>query len=190
MTVLYRVLRKLARHRRGLLLALLVRAAGGQCALDLECERGVCLRWGPHRGIRIGQGVRLGRGVILDVPKGAELTIGDRAKVMHYCVLASSNRVAIGQGTQIGELCSIRDADHVVGLSGIASEMRVADTQVGANVWVGRGVAVLRGARIGDGATVGANSVVLGNTDVPAGSTVVGAPARVVSSQSDLGNSD
>ncbi len=46
------------------------------------------------------------------------------------------------------------------------------------NVSIGTGAKVIGGVRIGEGATVGANAVVV--DDVPAGATVVGAPARVV----------
>jgi len=42
---------------------------------------------------------------------------------------------------------------------------------------IGTGAKVIGPVRIGAGATIGANSVVL--DDVPAGATVVGAPARV-----------
>jgi serine O-acetyltransferase len=46
------------------------------------------------------------------------------------------------------------------------------------NVSIGTGAKVIGAVRIGEGATVGANAVVV--SDVPAGATVVGAPARVV----------
>ena len=46
------------------------------------------------------------------------------------------------------------------------------------NVSIGTGAKVIGAVRIGEGATVGANAVVV--DDVPAGATVVGAPARVV----------
>jgi serine O-acetyltransferase len=46
------------------------------------------------------------------------------------------------------------------------------------NVNIGTGAKVIGAVRIGEGATVGANAVVV--HDVPAGATVVGAPARVV----------
>lgn len=48
---------------------------------------------------------------------------------------------------------------------------------IGNDVFVGAGAVILGGVTIGDNAKIGANSVVL--TDVPAGATAVGAPARV-----------
>jgi len=47
---------------------------------------------------------------------------------------------------------------------------------IGPNVFVGSGAKVLGGITVGEGARIGANAVVL--DDVPAGATVVGAPAR------------
>lgn len=49
---------------------------------------------------------------------------------------------------------------------------------IGANVFVGTGAKLLGPITVGDGARIGANAVVL--DDVPAGATVVGAPARPV----------
>jgi serine O-acetyltransferase len=58
--------------------------------------------------------------------------------------------------------------------------LRAANPQgatVEGNVSIGTGAKVIGAVRIGEGATVGANAVVV--DDVPAGATVVGAPARV-----------
>lgn len=49
---------------------------------------------------------------------------------------------------------------------------------VGPGVTIGTGAKLLGGVTIGEGATIGANAVVI--DDVPAGATVVGAPARPV----------
>jgi len=49
---------------------------------------------------------------------------------------------------------------------------------VGNRVYVGAGAKILGKVRVGDDARIGANAVVL--TDVPAGATAVGVPARIV----------
>ena len=46
------------------------------------------------------------------------------------------------------------------------------------NVSIGTGAKIIGAVRVGEGATIGANAVVV--DDVPAGATVVGAPARAV----------
>jgi serine O-acetyltransferase len=45
------------------------------------------------------------------------------------------------------------------------------------DIFIGSGAKVIGGVRLGTGARVGANAVVL--SDVPAGATAVGIPARV-----------
>ena len=59
----------------------------------------------------------------------------------------------------------------------IGAERRQAPV-LGNDVFVGAGAKIIGPVRVGDGAKVGANAVVVG--DVPAHSTVVGIPARVV----------
>lgn len=58
--------------------------------------------------------------------------------------------------------------------------MHPAPVVVDRNVWIGSNTIILPGVTIGDDAVVAAASVV--TKDVPADSTVVGSPARVVRS--------
>jgi serine O-acetyltransferase len=86
-----------------------------------------------------------------------------------------------GMGTVIGETTEIADSVTLyqgVTLGGTGKETGKRHPTLGNNVIVGVGAAILGSINVGDGALVGAGSVVLG--DVPAHSTVVGVPARVV----------
>ena len=51
---------------------------------------------------------------------------------------------------------------------------------IGDNVLIGMGAIVLNGAKIGDDCIVGAGALVTGKMDAPAGSMVLGSPAKVV----------
>jgi acetyltransferase-like isoleucine patch superfamily enzyme len=158
-------------------MTLAIRVAGGSVGTGLEAESGTTLRWGGHKGITIGSGVRFGTGVIIDVPEGGRLTIGDRVKVMHHTVIAAEEDLTIGADTQIAEHCSLRDSDHGTDPDRLIREQNVTTpTVIGSDVWIGRGSAVLRGSIIGDGAVIGANSITRGN--IEPGSISVGAPAR------------
>jgi serine O-acetyltransferase len=75
----------------------------------------------------------------------------------------------------IGENC---DLSHGVTI-GVRGGPRPGVPRIGNNVYLGTGAKVLGPVTIGDGAQVGANAVVL--SDVPAGATAVGVPARIVS---------
>lgn len=56
-----------------------------------------------------------------------------------------------------------------------------AGARIGDNVTIGTGARIIGPVTVGDGARIGANAVVV--DDVPAGETVVGAPARPVGSR-------
>ncbi|WP_059048916.1 serine O-acetyltransferase [Paenibacillus senegalimassiliensis] len=93
------------------------------------------------------------------------------------------NRLFIdhGMGVVIGETCEIGDDVVIyqgVTLGGSGKEKGKRHPTVGDNVVIGSGAKVLGSFKIGDQANIGANSVVL--KEVPAGSTVVGIPGRVV----------
>ena len=54
--------------------------------------------------------------------------------------------------------------------------------KVGDNVLIGMGATVLNGAKIGNNCIVGAGALVTGKMDAPAGSMILGSPAKVVRS--------
>jgi serine O-acetyltransferase len=80
--------------------------------------------------------------------------------------------VEIGGDTEIGPFVTI----------GLVAGDVVGPT-IGRDVRIGTGAKVLGPVRVGDGAVIGANSVVL--SDVPAGATAAGVPARIVASKMD-----
>lgn len=86
-----------------------------------------------------------------------------------------------GMGVVIGETAEIGDdvyLYHQVTLGGTSSEQGKRHPTLGDGVIVGAGAKVLGAITVGAGARVGANAVVV--ADVPAGTTVVGIPARSV----------
>ncbi len=104
-------------------------------------------------GIEIHPGAKLGRRLIIDHGMG----------------------VVIGETAEIGDDVYIY---HQVTLGGTSSEHGKRHPTLGNNVIIGAGAKVLGAINIGDGARIGANAVVV--APVPAGTTVVGIPARPV----------
>jgi acetyltransferase-like isoleucine patch superfamily enzyme len=153
-----------------------------------------------YRGVEVGAGARIGRGCRLILEPGARIVLGERCVVDdavtlaaygtgsielgprtfvgHHSTLAARHAIAVGAGTFVAELVSVRDHDHAVGLPPSSGRVDVAPVSIGADVWVGAKVTVLRGASIGDGTVVGANGVVRG--EVPARAVVAGVPVRVL----------
>jgi serine O-acetyltransferase len=86
-----------------------------------------------------------------------------------------------GMGVVIGETAEVGDdvyIYHQVTLGGTSMSHGKRHPTIGSNVIIGAGAKVLGPITVGDGARIGANAVVL--SDVPAGETVVGIPARPV----------
>lgn len=101
-----------------------------------------------------------------------------RAEIGGGCIVAHGIGLVIGGRTVIGEDCTLL---HGVTLG----EVRFDELDcpvVGDRVTIGAGAKVLGGIRVGDDALIGAGAVVL--ADVPAGATVAGVPARVITQRS------
>ncbi|MFK5598823.1 sugar O-acetyltransferase [Methylobacterium sp. HMF5984] len=110
---------------------------------------------------------------------GYNITLGPEAFLNFGCVILDVVAVTIGACTQIGPGVQILTADHPrdpdARRSGLEFGRPIA---IGANVWIGGAALILPGVTVGDDAIIGAGAVV--TRDVPAGATVVGNPARVV----------
>ncbi len=90
-------------------------------------------------------------------------------------MLDHASGIVIGETAVVADTVSLL---HDVTLGGTGKEQGDRHPKVGRGVMIGAGAKVLGNIHIGEGAIVGAGSVVL--RDVPAHTTVVGVPARVV----------
>ena len=96
------------------------------------------------------------------------------------CTILDTAHVTIGARTMFGPYVQIYTAQHNKDQQKRAAGLEIAlPVTIGADVWIGGRAIIMPGVTIGDGAIVGAGSVV--TRDVPAGVTVVGNPARILS---------
>ncbi|HXP96232.1 MAG TPA: serine O-acetyltransferase [Telmatospirillum sp.] len=107
----------------------------------------------------------------IEIHPGAE--IGERLFIDH------GTGVVIGETAVVGDDVTLYQG---VTLGGTSLHKGKRHPTLGDGVIVGSGAQVLGPISIGDGARIGANAVVL--TDVPAGVTMVGIPARMVEPRS------
>lgn len=107
------------------------------------------------RGAILGEGVFVAAGAIINV--GAR--IGDAA--------------IVNTGARIDHDCSIGPGCHIAPGATLSGHVTV-----GAGAWLGTGCSVRQGVAIGDGAMIGVGAAVV--SDVGAGKTYAGVPARVL----------
>jgi serine O-acetyltransferase len=105
-------------------------------------------------GIEIHPGARIGRGFFIDHGTGT----------------------VIGETAEIGDGCTLF---HNVTLGGTGKQHGKRHPTLEDNVYIGTGAVLLGPIRVGRNARIGANSFVI-MRDVPADSTAVGNPARLV----------
>ena len=133
-----------------------------------------------NRGIRIGNGVFIGRNTILSCKNG-DIEIADRANIGFNCEIFSASRVIIGQDVLIAAYAYVVGGDHeATDRSKPVTEQgrQSKGVTISEGAWLGAGVTVFDGVAVGAHAIAGAGAVV--RADIPAGSTAVGVPARVL----------
>ncbi|MET4059431.1 acetyltransferase-like isoleucine patch superfamily enzyme [Arthrobacter sp. UYP6] len=110
---------------------------------------------------------------------GRNITLGKRIFINAGCRFQDQGGISIGDDCLIGHNAVLATLNHDLSPSRRA-DMHPAPITLGRNVWLGSNVTVLPGISIGDDSVVAAGAVV--TRDVPAGSVVVGSPARVIRS--------
>lgn len=133
-------------------------ASLGHVGFGLEHdERGRPIRI-PHVGnlvlgarVEVGAGVAIARATLATTRIGDDVKIDDQAYVAHNCVVGARTIVCAG-----ARLCG--------------------SVRIGEGAWIAPGACVREHRTIGAGAVVGLGAIAV--SDVPAGATVVGCPAR------------
>ena len=114
-----------------------------------------------------------------------DVELGDDSSVWFNCVVRGDvNYVRIGARTNIQDM-SVLHADSGVPLTlgedvTVGHKAMLHGCTIGDGCLIGIGAVVLNGARIGKGCLVGAGSLVTEGKEFPAGSMILGSPARVV----------
>ncbi|MBI4353718.1 MAG: acyltransferase [Candidatus Omnitrophica bacterium] len=117
-------------------------------------------------GVKIGEGVSMNIGVVLDPSDGGAIEIGNNVLIGPYCVLRAADHVFSDPAIPI------KDQGHRGGAIVIEDDC-----------WLGSHVVVTRSVRIGRGCVIGAHSVV--THDIPPYTVAAGVPATVLRQRGD-----
>jgi len=133
-----------------------------------------------NQGIRVGNGVFLGRGTILSCKDG-DIVLGDHVNIGFQSEIFSGSSVRVGRHGLFAAYTYLVGGGHDfdrVGVPVLDQGRTSRGIVLGENVWLGTGTKVLDGVTIGRDVVVGANAVV--TEDLPDGAVAVGIPARVL----------
>jgi len=117
--------------------------------------------------------------------------LGPRSSVWYGCVLRGDiNTIEIGEGTNIQDLTMVHLADDYGVKIGrhctIGHSAIIHACEIGDECLIGMGATILDGAKIGDRCIVGANALVTQRFVAPPGSMILGSPAKVVRSLTEV----
>ena len=132
--------------------------------------------------LRVGEGTLLEPGCWLTLGPEAQITIGEGCFLNRGTMLASLERIEVGDHVMFANNCFVGDSDHryddpETPITWQGFEPR-GPVKIGSNVWFGVNCVVTGGVAIGDRAVIGANSVV--TQDVPPATIAAGVPAKVI----------
>ena len=110
-----------------------------------------------------------------------DVTLGKGVSVWYNAVIrGDKGPIVIGENTNVQDGVVMHNVTRVGAGCTLGHNAIVHGCTVGDNVLIGMGAVVLDGAKIGDNCLVGAGSLVTGKMDAPAGSMILGSPAKVV----------
>lgn len=110
-----------------------------------------------------------------------DVTLGKGVSVWYNAVIrGDKGPIVIGENTNVQDGVVMHNVTRVGAGCTLGHNAIVHGCTIGDNVLIGMGSVVLDGAKIGDNCLVGAGSLVTGKMDAPAGSMILGSPARVV----------
>jgi carbonic anhydrase/acetyltransferase-like protein (isoleucine patch superfamily) len=129
----------------------------------------------------LGKDVYIARGAVVL----GDVTLGDNASVWYNAVLRGDiNRIVVGAGSNIQDNSVLHLADDFPCILGqyvtVGHSAIVHACTIGDECLIGMGAVILDGAELGEQCLVGAKALVTQHTKIPAGSLVLGAPAKVV----------
>lgn len=112
-----------------------------------------------------------------------DVVLNKDVNIWYGAVLRGDNgRITLGEGTNVQDNAVIHDETTIGKYCTIGHGAIVHGCTIGDGCLIGMGAIVLGGAVLENGCLVGAGALVTGKTHAPAGSMLLGSPAKVVKS--------
>lgn len=110
-----------------------------------------------------------------------DVVLEKNVSIWYNAVLRGDNgRIYIGEGTNIQDNCVIHEKTTIGKYCTVGHGAIVHGCTIGDNTMVGMGAVVLTGAVIGENCLIGAGALITGKMNAPAGSLILGNPAKVI----------
>ena len=110
-----------------------------------------------------------------------DVTLQEDVSIWYGAVLrGDSGAITVGRGTNIQDNCVLHEKTTIGDGCTVGHGAIVHGCTIGNRCMVGMGAMVLTGAVIGDDCLIGAGALVTGKMNAPAGSVLVGSPAKIV----------
>jgi len=110
-----------------------------------------------------------------------DVTLGEEVSIWYGAVLRGDNGpITVGRGTNIQDNAVVHDETVIGDYCTIGHRAIVHGCTIADACLIGMGAIVLNGAVLGAGCLVGAGALVTGKTNAPAGSVLLGSPAKIV----------
>lgn len=127
-----------------------------------------------NKSCLVSKGFSFYYGADIQVFEGAKLVLGKGSFINSDCKIRCHKEITIGEGCAISHDFTVMDSDT----HELDGSRNTNPVHIGNHVWIGTRVTVLNGVTVGDGAVIAAGSLV--TKDVPSGSLVGGAPAKII----------
>lgn len=112
--------------------------------------------------IILGKQISTRRNVEFNSNQGGIINIGNHTFFNNNCILASHEKIEIGEDCSFGPNVVVYDHDHDFKIHGgkKLEKYKTSPIKIGNNVWIGANVIILRGVTIGDNSVIAAGTIV------------------------------
>ena len=110
-----------------------------------------------------------------------DVQLAENVNIWYGAVLrGDEGAISVGEGTNIQDNAVVHEETTIGKYCTVGHSAIIHGCTVGDSCLIGMGAIVLSGAVLGDGCMVGAGALVTGKTNAPAGSLLLGSPAKVI----------